>query len=275
MRASTRLIGLAALALAIGTTGPTKAGLLLAINDTTNSLIRIDPTTLAVTTVGPTGVTGDFGDLAYNPSSNVVYWVPGRGNLNLYTINQSTGAASLVGSTGIADNFALAYNSSNGKLYAQSRSGDFYSIDPTTAAATLLGNNGISSGGLTYRSDTNQMILLEAGGGRFFTTNIATGSATLLANPGLFVNNSDLTYDPDRNVYWVNDWSNQLYKYDATTFSRTIALSTAFSMDGIVYVSNVDPAVATPEPSMLASAATGVLMVAGYAWNRRKRKQSA
>jgi hypothetical protein len=42
-----------------------------------------------------------------------MYWVPGRGNNNLYTINVSTGAATLVGSHGITDMFALAYDTAN------------------------------------------------------------------------------------------------------------------------------------------------------------------
>ncbi len=50
-----------------------------------------------------------------------MYWSAGRDNNNLYTINLLTGAATLVGTHGIGDMFALGYDGSN--LYGQSSVG--------------------------------------------------------------------------------------------------------------------------------------------------------
>ena len=173
------------LTLCVSVSSAWAAATLYAINDATNSLYSIDPTTYALSLVGNTGInSGDFGDLAYNPGSQTAYWIPGRGNDNLYTINLQTGAATLVGFHGIDDLFAMAYDSSTGKLYADSTNGNFYSLNTSTGAATLIGSNGVYPGGMTYRADTNQLILNMAGGtGTFFQINPNTGAATPLWQP--------------------------------------------------------------------------------------------
>ncbi len=67
----------------------------------------------------------------------------------LYTIDVSTGEASLVGSTGVEFNsrVGLAYNPEDEQLYAlgdDSEAGDnLYQIDKATGAATLIGNTGL------------------------------------------------------------------------------------------------------------------------------------
>ena len=265
---SCSLVMLAVLGLCLGACGMARADSLLAINDSNNSLISINPTTFAVTTIGSTGVgTGDFGDLTYDSANGQLYWAAGRGNDNLYTLNQSTGAATLVGTHGIDDLFALAYDSANGKLYAESSVGNVYTIDSTTAAATLIGSNSVYPGGFAYRADTNQLILLSAGGGAFYTVDTTTGAATQL-NAGVgFVNDNGITYDPTRNAYWVDDWSDNLYKYDATTFSRTTPLTTTFPMDGIVYMNG---AATIPEPSTLVLSSVGAALLGlGYLRSRK------
>lgn len=259
-----------ALATLVFATTSANAGLLYAINDSgslgNNVLVTIDPITFAVTTIGATGAGGDFGDLAYNAASDTLYWIAGRGNNNLYTLDKATGAATLVGSHGIDDLFALAYNSANGKLYAQSTAGIVYTLDPTTGVATSIGSSTTYPGGYTYRSDTNQLIGLGAGSGLLEEIDPTTGAATLLADLG-FINDNDLAYDPDLNVYWVADWSNNLYKFDATTFAGGVVADLRSPYDGIVYVGA--RTLATPEPSTILSA--GIALVAALALRRRGR----
>src|SRR5664279_827558 len=154
------------------------AGTLYAIDDATNSLYTINPNTFALTFVGNTGVSGDFGDLAYNPNSGTAYWIPGRGNDTLYTMNLSTGAVTQLGMHGVDDLFALAYDPVTNKLYGDATSGNFYSINTSNGAATLIGNNAVYPGGMTYNSTTGQLILTMAGGsGSFYSINPATGAA--------------------------------------------------------------------------------------------------
>jgi hypothetical protein len=63
----------------------------------------------------------------------------------LYTINTTTGATTLVGSTGLTGNSAggLAVDPNTGVLYAAVNT-SLYTINTTTGAATLVGNTGFS-----------------------------------------------------------------------------------------------------------------------------------
>lgn len=258
---------LAALFTALLSSSAASAGTLYAIDDIDNSLVTIDPVTYAVTSIGSTGVSGgDFGDLAYDSISGTLYWAAGRGNDSLYTLNLATGAATLVGSYGIDDLFALAYNNSDGQLYAQATSGNVYRLNPTTAAPTLVGSNGVYPGGMEYRTDTGQLILVGAGNGSFYTVDTTTGAATLLASQG-FINDNDVAYDPDLNAYFVNDWSSNLFKFDGTTYAGGVVATLPEAYDGIVYVSRTQ---AVPEPGSLTLFGFGAMAFIGVVRRRRQ-----
>jgi DNA-binding beta-propeller fold protein YncE len=234
-----RLVSLAVvllLAICVSASAAWAGTLLYAMDDATNSLYTIDPNTYALTFVGNTGVSGDFGDLAFNTDNNTAYWVPGRGNNSLYTINLGTGAATLVGSHGVNDLFALAYDSATHSLYGDATNGNFYSINTSTGAATLLGNNGVYPGGLTYRADINQLVLVQAGGnGSFYSVDPATGQVTLLGSPG-FLNDNGVAWDPERGVFFVDDWNGNLYTVDPNTYQSTIVSGlNGDPFDGIIF----------------------------------------
>ena len=213
----------AALAFAL-VAGNATAGTLYTVNESGNVLESIDTTTLVKTTIGATGVAaGRFGDLAYDEVSGTMYWVAGRGNDNLYKLNLATGAATLIGSHGIGDEFTLGWNGT--KLFGQSTSGNVYTFNTGTGAATLIGSNSVYPGGYDYNPNTGQLVLLNAGPGSFYSINQTNGAATLLNAGAGFVNDDDLAYDAGLNAYWVIDYSGFLYKYDATTYTRTTSLS--------------------------------------------------
>lgn len=244
--------------------GPT----LYAIDDATNALYTIDPNTYALTLVGYTGVGGDFGDLAYNPNSGTAYWVPGRGNDTLYTMNLGTGAVTQVGMHGVDDMFALAYDPLTNKLYGDATNGNFYSINTTSGAATLLGNNGVYPGGMTFNSTTGQLVLTMAGGsGSFYAINPATGAATLLGSPG-FLNDNGVTWDADKGVYFVDDWSGNLYEVDPNTWTyKVVSTLNGDPFDGIIYVNGGSGS--TPEPGSLLLLGSGIVAVG----SRLRRKK--
>jgi hypothetical protein len=238
------------------------SGIYYAIDDTTNSLYTIDPTTLALTFIGNLGVDGDFGDLTYNPNTGIAYWAAGRGNNNLYTLDLATGAATLVGSHGINDLFALAYDTANNMLYGDSTDGNFYRIDPNTGASTLVGTNGIYPGGLAYNSTTGQLVLAMAGGnGSFYSIDPNTGVATLLGSPG-FLNDNGITWDPVKGKYIAVDWSGNIYEVDPNTWTYTSTGLNGDSWDGIIDV-NGGGGGTVPEPASLALFGTGVAVVMG------------
>jgi Domain of unknown function (DUF4394)/PEP-CTERM motif len=238
-------------------------GMLFAIDNDNNSLYAINPNTYTATFIGSTGVNaGSFGDLTYNPNTNTAYWVPGRGNDNLYTINLQTGAATLVGAHNVDDMFALGYDTATSTLYGDSSNGNFYSISTTNGAATLIGSNSVYPGGLAYRADTNQMILLGAGSATFNLVNVANGTTSLLGGSG-FVNDNGVTWDPAQGKFFVDDYSGNLYTGDPNTWQLTQVGSLPGAFDGIIYVGSV------PEPSTIMLLGSGILGLAG---TLRRRK---
>ena len=257
--------------LAVLVSGSTaSAGILYAIDDSSNSLLRIDPTTAAITAVGSTGVAaGDFGDLTYNPIDGLLYWIPGRGNNNLYTIDPNTGLATLVGAHGINELFSLAFDTLNNVLYADSTNGNLYTLNSGTGAATLVGNNGIYPGGLVYNSTSDMLYLLAAGSDDLYGINRFSGSALHVAGGSQYVDDNGLAYDSEQDTYWVASWSGSLYQYDPTFSTRT-TYAYGNPMDGIAFVSSgAGPAPAIPEPASFLLLGSGLI---GAALFKRRRR---
>lgn len=241
------------------------AGLLYAIQDDTRNLISIDPDSLVVTTIGSTGVAeGNFGDLAYDEASGVMYWIAGRGNDQLYTINLGTGAATLVGSHGISDLFSLASDGTD--LFAQATNGSVYTLDAGTAAATLIGSNGIYPGGYDWNGDTGQLISLAAGSQIFSDINRTNGTSTFLGAGGGFINDNDVAYDADRGLYWAGDWSGDLYAFNAGTYSGGVVLGGIGLVASLEYLRGG----VIPEPATLAMCVPVAVVGVGVALRRRR-----
>ena len=267
MRRIYLLLLVLALAICVAPAAAWAGSTLYAMDDATNSLYSINPNTLALTFVGSTGVGGDFGDLAYNPGSGTAYWIAGRGNDTLYTINLGTGAVNQVGMHGIDDMFSLAYDPVTHQLYGDATNGNFYSLNTITGAATLIGNNGIYPGGMTYNSTTGQLILAMAGGnGSFYSIDPATGAATLLGSPG-FLNDNGVAWDAALGVYFVDDWNGQLYEVNPSTWTYSIVSNlNGDPFDGIIDVSGGGGT--TPEPGSLILFGSGLLGVAAVVRRR-------
>ncbi len=245
-------IVVAALALSLLTLNAEAAGTLYGVNDSSRTLFTIDPVSLTVTTIGSLGVeSGEYGDLAYDETTGTMWWVAGRDDNSLYTIDLTTGEATLVGEHGIDDLFALG--TVYGGLYGQDTAGDIYELDTTTGAPTYFGSNTVYPGGFDWNPDTQQMILLEAGGSGSIYSVDDTGVTTLLASPG-YVNDNDIAYDGDRSLYWAADWSGNLYQYDGS-WNRTTVLSGIGDVAALEYV----PSATIPAPGALLLAGTGLL----------------
>jgi len=107
-----------------------------------SSLVTVDVSTGALTTIGPTGL-GPITGLAYDGAAGVMYGSTSGafGAADLVTIDLTTGAATVVGSMGI--NRVGSIEFLDGTLYAatsqrSSTPGRLYTVDTWTGAATLV-----------------------------------------------------------------------------------------------------------------------------------------
>jgi len=113
------------------------------------SLVTFDPTTGAVTPVGPLSVAG-IESIAFRPSDGVLFGVGlsviGAPQNGLYRIDPTTGATTFVGSFGNAYNLFNPYPQnirfdSDGQLYLSNTSGntDIYRVNTDNGSATFVG----------------------------------------------------------------------------------------------------------------------------------------
>ena len=105
-----------------------------------NTLLTIDPVTGQPTKVGAFGVPGMM-DFAFNPNGTLY----GATQTALYTINTSTGAATLVHAfSGVSGVMGITFDA-QGNLFATnfSATSSLYSVNLTTGTATLIGATGV------------------------------------------------------------------------------------------------------------------------------------
>ncbi len=219
-------------------------------------LQKFNTTTLQFSDVGPLGVGFDFGDLAWDNLNQTMYMVQGFAGSGLYTVNTTTGAATLVGSHGFNNMFGLTYDPTTDTLYgSQSTTGTgFYNINKSTGGATFIGNPGIGLDALLYDPHRDQVAGLYAGPGSLWSINRTTGQATQLGGGG-FVNNCGMAYDPATDKYWVIDWSGSVYTFDpANGYARTTIASGLGAHDGLV-------STLVPEPTALLLALGGLALL--------------
>ena len=189
-------------------------GTLASINDGTGQLTMIDPGSLAVSDIGALGVAYSFGDCTYHVGDSKLYMTDGRGAKALYTVDVSTGAATLIGAHGIDDMFALGYHPPTDKLYGIGGNGNLYTLDAATGAATLVGPTGDTSfNGLVWDSTRSMFVGLTAGATALYSIDVATGAKTLLAST-TFLDNNGLTYDAISDLFWSIDYAGTVVTFD-------------------------------------------------------------
>ena len=189
-------------------------------------LQRLDPVSLAVTDIGPIGVTQSLGDCAWDPANATLYFVDGFAARSLYRLDLATGAATLVGLHTPTELLTLAYHPPTNQLYAVDY-GDrnLYSIDPTTGASTLVGPTGAPQllDGLAWDSRRNVMTAMIAGTGEMYSINVATGAATRLTQvTPTGISNLGMTYDSVLDRFWGVDRNGSVFQLDPNNgFART------------------------------------------------------
>lgn len=158
--------------------------------NSSSTLYRIDPNTLAVTTVGTFASGEEMTDVAVTPDG-VLY---GVSFTTLYTIDKTTAKATALVEIGGSGNNSLTFLQ-NGTLLASDSSGAVKVINPTTGVVTTIGSygNGLTSSGDVVAVQNGTMYGIsktKAGGGDASSSNVLvrvdpnSGAATAVGATG-------------------------------------------------------------------------------------------
>ncbi len=151
------------------------------ISDSSN-LYRIEnhATSPEAVNIGDTGLL--FWDLAIDPTTELAFGItPGS---ELYSIDLQTGAATLVGETGVSSQKALDF-SSDGILYSWGSGTDLYEIDPGTGVATFVMDIFFSPAGDLASDPTDGSLYGAANGGILIRIDLETSQVTVIGSHGL------------------------------------------------------------------------------------------
>ncbi len=150
-----------------------------------NSLVTVNPSTGAVTVIGPFNIPTNQGpaDITFTPGGTLYGWIEPDAD-KLATINLSTGQATIVGPSGISTSGSGLASNSSGVLYyaGEETGGPLMTINPSTGAPTTIGTlgNGNSSGdsvaALAF-SPSGTLFGIEGGDSTTFLITIAIGSS--------------------------------------------------------------------------------------------------
>ncbi len=145
-------------------------------------LVLVNPIILSSLVVGPFGA--DIRELAYDVNGDILY---GTNYSSLYTIDFTTGAASLVGSFGgPTAMWAMGYDPTTDTLYGVDATTDqLYSINSSTGVASEIGATGISRAADLYVLPIGYPFGVGNGADQFlYTVDLTTGAFTPVG-PGL------------------------------------------------------------------------------------------
>jgi hypothetical protein len=159
-----------------------------------DTFATIDTTTGAVTVIGnPNSGGAGWNGLAYDPSTGTMYAVTGcPSGSSLYTIDQGTGAPTLVGALpNEACTVAIAFDPDGNLFGLDIVSDGLFAIDKTNASDSLIGSIGFNANyaqdmafdeatGILYLAGFN----LDVGGQFMYTVDTTSGLATLIGAIG-------------------------------------------------------------------------------------------
>lgn len=139
-----------------------QAAPILFVHDASGVLGTVDVATGDANVIGNLGVV--LTDIAFDPSGNLF----GMSFVNLYSVNPTTAATTLIGPHGIFGGNALVF-ASNGTLFAAGATPSLFTLNPATGASTNLGNIGFfSAGDLAFNggnfflsSTTSQLVQID------------------------------------------------------------------------------------------------------------------
>jgi PEP-CTERM motif len=185
---------------------------LLGIDLTNNALWTINPSTAAASNeVLISGTNGDITSIAWDPVTHTLYGNTTSGFAGadqLYGINPTTGAATLIGAIGSANVYALGFSQTGVLLGESDATGDLLSISTATGAGTNIGPTGVSSSyDLASRPGDDVVFGLSSATYGLYTYNTGTGAASLVGAYGEDVNLAGLAFLPAGGVPEPATWA--------------------------------------------------------------------
>jgi hypothetical protein len=227
------------LVLVVSVSAFAQGGMLYGVDISADQLGTIDRNTAAFTPIGPNGagvvaLTG----LAYDANQDVLYAIQ-PGSPSLYTVNQSSGLATLVGPTLLGNANGLAFDPNANLLYAADLGNALYTLNVLTGNATLVapitGAGAIE--GLGFDSATGTLYGLSDSLDKVVTISTSTGVATplptTLPSTGLW---RGLDWDSELGVLWASKVnSGQLFQVDPITGAGTLIGALPTFVQGLAF----------------------------------------
>lgn len=163
-------------------------GKMYALDNTARNLVRINNIGAATVIAPLTGIpaAATLSGLSWNSVTNTMYAIA---STELYTLNMTTGVATLIGATtGMTLPIWLEINNAGLAFSADVGTDKLFSINLATGAATEIGALGVNlnfAQEADFNKDTNQLYMaayVGAGVGGIYTINTITGAATLVGD---------------------------------------------------------------------------------------------
>ena len=152
---------------------------------TTNTLLKVDPTTGSASAVAPFDSKDKIVSIAFDITTGKLYGTSAHGfgaaGDQLYEIDPNTAATTLIGTLGVNNVYALAFNNA-GTLYGvgQDRQA-LFQISTATGAASLVAPVALTAVyDIATRPEDNVTFAVDSGTSALYTLDLGTGATTLV-----------------------------------------------------------------------------------------------
>jgi hypothetical protein len=241
-------VGLPAMVLALSFSVDARAGSLYVVGTTEPEVVPPGSTTLGIlntatgqiTSIGTTSQ--PLGGLALGPN-HTLYGLGYNGDL--YTVNATTAALTLVGPSGVVQfDFSLGVTS-DGTLYNDSM-GVVYTVNPHTGAAAKLGSLGFETGAQIAGDASGNLYIINNSNLSLYRVSRTTGAGTLIG-PGTYSTINGMVFSGGT-MDAIEVLRTGVYSLNLTNGASTLISNYNQSIIGsILEAANISSAV--PEPS--------------------------